>query len=191
MTFAYVCNQHGLRDGENVTLDMDVAFNLMAGAFEGGLGDYCTMFEPTASEFQAAGKGYIVASVGKESGEIPYTCFIAKKSYLENNPETVKRFLRAVYAALRDVKTLPAEKIAEVIAPSFAGTALSSLAVAVKSYVDIDAWCYDMTMTEDAFLRLQTVMKNAGELSEYAPYDKLTSLSAASGLYAEFFPENP
>lgn len=187
MTFEYVLKQHGLIDGINVTLNLDVAFNLMAGAFEGGSGDYVTLFEPTASEFQAAGKGYIVASVGKESGEIPYTCFMAKKSYLDKNPETVDKMLRALYRALKDFRSLSPGKIAEGIAPSFTGTSAESLKKSVESYLSVDAWMTDMTMTESSFIRLQTVMMAAGELSEYAPYSVLSRCDAAGKIYREIF----
>ena len=101
MTFEYVLKNAGLADGTDVTLNYDVAFNLMTGAFEAGTADYCTMFEPTASEYQAAGKGYIVASVGEASGEVPYTCFAAKESWLKNNETTAKGLLRAVTKAVK------------------------------------------------------------------------------------------
>ena len=48
----------------------------MAGAFTGGNGDYVALFEPTASMLEKEGRGYIVASIGEESGEIPYTCLL-------------------------------------------------------------------------------------------------------------------
>ena len=95
MTLEYVLNSNGLRDGTDLTLNFDVAFDLTVSAFEAGVGDYCTMFEPTASEYQAAGKGYIVASVGEDSGEVPYTCFIAKESWINKNEETVKAIAQA------------------------------------------------------------------------------------------------
>ena len=110
MTFEYVLNNHNLTNGSNVTLNFDVAFNLMTGAFEAGTADYCTMFEPTASEYQAAGKGYIVASVGEASGAIPYTCFMAKQSWIGKNEESVKGFMRAMVKAIKYAQTEKAEE---------------------------------------------------------------------------------
>lgn len=185
MTFEYVCKQHGLMNGTNVTLNLDVAFNLMAGAFEGGVGDYVTLFEPTASEFEAAGKGYIVASVGEESGEIPYTCFMAKKSYIEKNKTQVKGFLRALQRALCDMKVKSPEEIGAAIAPSFTGTSVASLAASVKRYLAIDAWMTNMAMTESSFIRLQTVMMSAGELKEYASFSALANNALAEEVYGE------
>ncbi|MDE7265592.1 MAG: ABC transporter substrate-binding protein, partial [Clostridia bacterium] len=97
MTFEYVLNKLGV----NATLNYDVAFNMMTAAFESGISDYCTMFEPTASAYQAAGKGYIVASVGQDSGELPYTCFMAKDSYIKNNGDKIEGFLRAITKATK------------------------------------------------------------------------------------------
>jgi NitT/TauT family transport system substrate-binding protein len=100
MTFEYVVNKHGLFNGKNVTLNNDIAFNLMGPSFESGTGDYTTLFEPTASEYQRAGKGYVVASVGEESGEVPYTAFTALSSYISKNPQTIEKFIRALYKAI-------------------------------------------------------------------------------------------
>ena len=99
MTFEYVLNANGLQNPQDVKLNFDVAFNMMTSAFEGGTADYCTMFEPVASEYQAAGKGYVVASVGEASGEVPYTCFMAKESWLKKHGDRADGVLRAVTKA--------------------------------------------------------------------------------------------
>ncbi|MGN1062195.1 MAG: ABC transporter substrate-binding protein, partial [Candidatus Scatosoma sp.] len=139
MTFEYVLNNAGLTNGKNVTLNYDVAFNLMTGAFEAGTADYCTMFEPTASEYQAAGKGYIVASVGEASGEVPYTCFMAKESWLKENAATAKGILRAVAKAVKYANEADESDVAEALKPYFDGTSAASLSASVKSYKRIDA----------------------------------------------------
>ncbi len=179
MTFEYVLNQNGLRDGENVTLNFDVAFNLMTGAFEAGTADYCTMFEPTASEYQAAGKGYIVASVGEASGEVPYTCYIAKKSWLDKNGDAAKAFLRAVVKAVDYARTKDAADVASHLYKSFPSTSYASIATSIESYRKIDAWVSDLVMTEDSFNRLQDVIENAGELDSRGDYAKLVDNSYA------------
>ena len=101
MTLEYVLRQHGLTPGEDVTVDTSVQFNMMAGAFTGGGGDYVTLFEPTATEVEQAGKGYILCSIGQESGEIPYTAYFANRSYLTANAGTVQRFTNAIARAQR------------------------------------------------------------------------------------------
>ena len=101
MTFEYILNAHGLQNGVNVTLNYDVAFNMMTSAFEAGTADYCTMFDPVAYEYEASGKGYVVASVGEASGEVPYTCFMAKQSWLNKNEAVAEAFLRAVTKAVK------------------------------------------------------------------------------------------
>ena len=101
MTFEYILNNNGLKDGVDLTLNYDVAFNLMTSAFEAGTADYCTMFDPVAYEYEATGKGYVVASVGEASGEVPYTCFLAKNSWLTKNETAAEGFLRAVTKAVK------------------------------------------------------------------------------------------
>ena len=171
MTFEYLVNGHGLTDGENVTLNFDVQFNLMTAAFLNGTGDYCTVFEPTASEYEKQGKWHIVASVGEGAGEVPYTSFIAKQSYINfalrlgSYSETARRELLSVKIA----------EVATAIVAQFPSTTIESIADSVDSYKAIDAWTDDLKMTESSFTRLQDIMERAGELDQRVPFDKLVN----------------
>ncbi|MBR1676770.1 MAG: ABC transporter substrate-binding protein [Clostridia bacterium] len=187
MTFEYVVNKYGLYNGKNVTLNNDIAFNLMGPAFESGTGDYTTLFEPTASEYERAGKGYIVASVGKESGEIPYTAFTALKSYLDKNGETVEKFIKAMYKAIKYLNETDETTVAESLLKQFPDTSLNSISTALKSYKQIDAWTTDMTMSKTAFENLQNVMENAGELDKRANYEDIAYNEYAAKFYREIF----
>lgn len=166
MSLQYALEQNGYDITTDVNFDLSVAFNNTVGAFEGGLGDYVTMFEPTASEFVAAGKGYIVASVGEESGEVPFTCFSANKSYLKNNPEKVEKFLKCIIKAYNYIMTANVEDVIDSLMPSFNGSTRQSLKYAIESYKKIDAWMSTPVMKETSFERLQNVMISAGELNE-------------------------
>lgn len=185
MTFEYVLKENGLIAGTDATLNFDVAFNLMTGAFEAGTADYCTMFEPTASEYQAAGKGYIVASVGEASGEVPYTCYIAKRSWLDKNEDTVRSFLRAIMKAIKYAKQTDTDEVAAHLYKSFPSTSYASISTSIKSYRDTDSWSDDMVMTERSFNRLQDIIENAGELPARADYSKMTDNSYAQEVYAK------
>ena len=180
MTMQYIMNGYGLYDGVNCTINTEVAFNMMGSVFEADDSvDYTTLFEPTASEFEATGRGYIVASVGEESGEVPYTAFAALGSYLEDERETAKAFLGAVRRGYEFMcESTPAE-VAKSLAPSFDGTSEESLAIAVESYLAIDAWCSTPVMTEESLVRLQEIMENAGELEERVNFDDIVDNSIA------------
>lgn len=188
MTLEYVVNKHGLTDGENITLNHDIAFNLMGPAFESGTGDYTTLFEPTASEYQREGKGYIVASIGEESGEIPYTAFTAIESYIKKNEETIEKFVKAIYKAIDYMKNTDDAVVAESLLKQFPGTSKDSVATALKSYKRIDAWMTNLAMSKTAFDNLQNVMQNAGELKTRVEYSKITDNTFATKLYNELFP---
>lgn len=180
MTLQYVVNNAGLYHGAGVNLDTTVAFDMMVGAFDGSDEyDYCTMFEPTASEYVAAGKGYIVASVGEASGEVPYTAFSASKSYLTKNTELVTKFLSAVVKGYEFMCNNTPEAVAEKLAPSFVGTPVTSIAASVKSYLEIDAWSSTPVMSEESFNRLQDIMENAGTLTSRADYSLAVDNSIA------------
>lgn len=183
MTFEYVIEELGV----NASLNYDVDFNYMTAAFESGIADYCTMFEPTASDYEAEGKGYIVASVGEQSGEIPYTCFAAKESYINENPEKIEGLLRAVTKATKFVMENDAATVAEYLAPYFDGTSEESLANSVQAYKDIDAWVANMAMEEAAFTKLQDVIENSGELERRVDFDELILTDAAQKVYEEVY----
>ena len=182
MSFEYILKEHGVAD--EVTLNYDVAFNLMTGAFESGVADYCTMFEPTASEYEAAGKGYVVAAVGEASGEVPYTAYIAKRSWLDENRKTAEGFLRAVMRAIDFAENEPAMTVAEYLLPHVPSTSQGSLAVSVESYRNISAWQPDMTLSKASFERLQDLLESAGELPERADYAALVDNTLAEQVAA-------
>lgn len=187
MTFEYILTQNSLQDGVDLTLNYDVAFNLMTSAFEAGTADYCTMFDPVAYEYEAAGKGYVVASVGEASGEVPYTCFMAKNSWLNKNQESAEGFLRAVTKAVKYVNENTPQQVAGYLTPYFAGTSETSLAASVQRYRDIDAWRTELTMTETSFNRLQDIIENAGELSRRAQMHELVNNTYAKKAYEEIY----
>ena len=175
MTLEYVLKKNGINPKTDATLDDSIKFDLMAGAFVSGNADYVTLFEPTASLTEKEGKGYIVASVGEEAGEIPYTAYFAKKSYISRNEKTIEDFTKAIYQGQQWVKSHSSKEIAEVIQNFFPGTDVEMLATAIQSYKDIDAWNDTPILKEESFNRLQEVMTEAGELKQKAPYDKIVN----------------
>lgn len=179
MTLEYVLRQNGLDPAGDLTLDSSVQFALMTAAFTAGTGDYFTCFEPTASMLEAEGQGYIVASVGEAAGEIPYTAYFAKKSYMEKNSELIAAFTRAVYKGQQWVLSHSADEIAKAVASFFPDTSEELLAASAERYRSIGAWCETPVMSSDSFDLLQKVMREAGELSEAAPFDKVINNSYA------------
>ncbi len=163
MTFEWVVNSFGMFRNNGITLDTDTSFAMQVPTFEATNAEFCTMFEPTASEFEKAGKGYIVASVGEQSGEIPYTCFIAKKDYLSSNSTKIEGFLRAIKKAYTYIQTEEVTKVAEGLVASFPSTSIESLEYAITSYKAIDAWMSTPAMTQSSFNRLIEVLKNSSD----------------------------
>lgn len=184
MTFAYVLHEAGVT---TATLNSAVEFNSMTAAFEGGVGDYCTMFEPVASEYEAAGKGYVVASVGAQSGEIPYTCYIAKESFMKANPEKIDALLRSVTRAIKYIKSTDDDTIASLLLPYFDGTSLASIKTSVTNYKAIDAWVDNMAMEESAYNRLLDVIDYSGMLERRLPFGDLVITSDADRIYREIY----
>ena len=175
MTLEYVLRKNGIDPKKDVTLDDSIKFDLMAGAFTSGNADYVTLFEPTASLTSKENKGYIVASVGEAAGEIPYTAYFAKKSYINNNEDTIQKFTNSIYKGQKWVKEHTSKEIAEAIASFFPNTDIELLESAIQSYKNIDAWNETPVLKKEAFNRLQEVMTLAGELTKEAPYEKIVN----------------
>lgn len=175
MTLEYVLKEHGIVPGEDVEVLTHIQFALMAGAFTGGEGDYVTAFEPVAATLEMEGSGYVVASVGRDSGEIPYTVFSALKSYIEANPDIIQRFTNAIYRGQLWVQSHSPEEIAAAIKPSFPEVEEEILVVVAKRYIEIDAWAHSPVFSAEAFERLQDIMETAGELDRRASYDDLVT----------------
>ncbi|MBQ8830369.1 MAG: ABC transporter substrate-binding protein [Oscillospiraceae bacterium] len=179
MTLEYVMRQNGVIPHEDAVVDTSVQFNMMGGAFTGGNGDYVALFEPTATEVEQAGQGYILASIGEESGDIPYTAYFASQSYMSDNPDVIQGFTNAVAKGLKWVSEHTDREVAEVIAEQFPDTDLDVLETVVGRYRSIDAWKETPVMEQEDLERLETVMETAGELSERVEFTALVDNSFA------------
>ena len=173
MALEYVLKQNNLTPGVDIDVRTDVQFDMMAGAFASGEADYTTLFEPLASTFELQGNGYVVESVGRLAGYIPYTCYSSLESYIEKNPEIIQGFSNALYEAMVWVDEHDAMEVAEVILPQFPDSDVEFLAKIVQTYKDLDAWNPDLVLGEDGYNRLIDIMKSAGEIEEGAPYEAI------------------
>ena len=183
MTFEYTVKNLGLSG--LINLRTDIQFNLMGPTFDGGTGDYVTLFEPTATEFVSQGKGYIVASVGEKSGEIPYTSFIALQSFLDDNPEKVEKFVRALYKALDYVKNESSTEVAKYLIKHFKGSELEATAKSLDNYKKVDTWMTNMSLPEEMFNKLLSVIENAGEDVDGVKYTDVVENKFASKIYTQ------
>lgn len=186
MTLEYVLRKHGLEPNVDLTVDTSVQFAVMAGAFTGGTGEYVALFEPTATMLEKEEKGYVLASIGQDSGEIPYTAYYAKKSFIENNEDLIQRFTNAIYKGQKWVDTHSPEEIAEAIQEFFPDTDLETLKNVARRYKEIDAWNKDPVLKEHSFDLMQTVMEEAQVLDKRAPHDKIVDNSFAEKAIEEF-----
>lgn len=174
MTFEYVLRQNGMDPKTDLTIDTSVEFAAMGGAFIGGDDDFVTLFEPTALEVEQQGYGYVVASIGELGGVVPYTSYSARISFIEENPDLIAGFNRAVQKGLDYVHSHSDEEVAETILSFFPDTSLNDLTEVVGRYREINAWPTTTSFTEESFNHLQDIMIDAGELEEKVPYSELS-----------------
>ena len=178
MVFEYILEMNGI-DPSEVNIDQSIDFGSTAAAFSGGQGEFTVEFEPHATSLEKQGKGYVVASLGEDSGFVPYTAFSAKKSYLEKNKDTVQAFTNALQRGMDYVQSHSPKEIAEVIAPQFAETDLETLTTIVERYYEQDTWKENLIFEKDAFNLLQNILEDAGELEGRVPYEDLVNTEFA------------
>ena len=182
MTLEYVMKQNGIVPQVDAVVDTSVQFAMMAGAFTGGQGDYVTLFEPTATEVEKAGHGYILCSIGEQSGEIPYTAYFASQSYMAAHPEVIQGFANAIARAQSWINAHTDREVAEAMAAQFPDTSLDTLEAVTARHRQIDAWNSTPVMEKAALERLETVMTEAGELTrgQWVDFDALVDNTYAA-----------
>ena len=173
MTFEYVLKQNGIDPRNDVDIDTSVAFPAMSGAFIGGQGDFVTLFEPNATQVERQGYGYVVESVGKLGGVVPYTSYSARKSYINKNKKLITKFNRAIQKGLDFVKNNSDNVVAKTILKQFPDTSLNDLESAVKRYRSIDAWAKTTKFSKKSFDHLQDIMIDYGVINKKVSYSKL------------------
>ena len=179
MVFEYILEKNNMDPTTDLSIDQSIDFGSTAAAFSGGQGDFTIEFEPHATLLEQKGDGYVVASLGEESGYVPYTSFSAKKSYLEKNPETFQAFTDALQKGMDYVQEHSAEEIAKCIAPQFAETESDTLTAIVARYQEQDTWKEDLIFHKDAFDLLQNILEDSDVLKERVPYETLVTTEFA------------
>ena len=175
MVFEYILKKHGLDPKTDLTIDQSINFGLTAAAFTSDDADYTVEFEPFATTLESEGSGSVVASLGTESGYVPYTAYCARKSYMEKNPELIQKFTNAIQTGMDYVNSHSAEEIAKTIAPQFKETPVDKIATIVGRYKDQDTWKDDTVFEKESFELLENILEEAGELSQRVPYEDLVT----------------
>ncbi len=179
MVFEYILKQHGMDPTTDVDINQGIDFGATAAAFAEGQGDFSIEFEPGATTLEQGGKGYVVASLGEDSGYVPYTAFSAKKSYIEKNPDIIQGFTNALQKGMDYVNSHTPEEIAQIIKPQFKETDLDTITTIVTRYSEQDTWKTDLIFEESSFELLQDILETAGELEKRAPYEDLVTTKFA------------
>ena len=179
MVFEYILKENGIDPETDLEINQNIDFGSTAAAFSEGQGEFTVEFEPGATSLESEGKGYVVASLGKDSGYVPYTAFSAKQSYIDKNPDIIQGFTNALQKGMDYVQSHTPEEIADVIEPQFPETDLETITTIVTRYDDQDTWKADLIFEESSFDLLQDILESAGELEERVPYEDLVTTEFA------------
>ena len=179
MVFEYILKENGIDPSKDLDIDQSIDFGSTAAAFSGGQGDFTIEFEPGATTLELEDAGYVVASLGVDSGYVPYTAYSAKSSFMDKNPEIIQKFTNALQKGMDYVQDHTPEEIAQVIAPQFKETDLNTITTIVKRYYEQDTWKENLVFEKESFELLQDILESAGELKERVPYDELVTTKYA------------
>lgn len=185
MVGEYVLKQHNIDPHEDLDLSQNIDFANIPGAFLSGDYEFVQLFEPTASTMEDEGTGHIVASFGEESGEVPYTVYMAQQSYLDEHPDRISKFTRAIYKAQKWVEETDSTEIAEVVSPYFEDTDIDMLAASIDRYKEQQSFASTPIFNEDGWDRLKDIMEEAGELPEDIPFEELVNNEFADEIVSE------
>ncbi len=179
MVFEFILKKHSLNPSSDLIIDQSISFGDTAAAFVSSDADYTVEFEPHASALEANGEGYIVASLGVESGYVPYTAFCAKKSYIENNPALIQSFTNALQKGLDYTKNHTPDELAAVIQPQFKETEIMTLTTIISRYYEQETWKDNLIFDEESFSLLQNILEESDVLEERVPYEELVTTDFA------------
>lgn len=179
MVFEYILRQNGIDPAKDVKIDQSIDFGSTAAAFSGGQSDFTVEFEPGATSLEKEGEGFVVASLGTDSGYVPYTAFSAKQSYIKDHADVIQGFTNALQKGMDFVQSHTPDEIAAAIEPQFKETDLETITTIVKRYYDQDTWKDNLIFEEKSFDLLQDILQDAGELSDRAPYKDLVTTEFA------------
>ena len=178
MVFEYILMENGI-DPSEVNIDQSIDFGSTAAAFSGGQGEFTIEFEPGATTLEQEGVGYVVASLGTDSGYVPYTAYCAKEGFIAENPELIQGFTNALQKGMDYVNSHTPEEIASVIAPQFPETDVETITTIVTRYYEQDTWKENLIFEEESFELLQDILESAQELEERVPYEALVTTEFA------------
>lgn len=179
MVSEYVQDKNGIAPHVDVEIIQNIDFANLGSAFASGTGDFAQLFEPVASKLEIEGKGYVVGSFGKESGKLPYTVYIAKQSYLQEQAVTVQRFTNAVYRAQKWVADHSVDDVADAISAHFADIDRETLIRVLNRYKEQGSWATDPILDHEEYSNLETIMEHAGELKQRVPYERIVDTQFA------------
>lgn len=179
MVFEFVLKKNNIDPTKDLTINQNIDFGSTAAAFAGGQGDFSVEFEPGATALEAEGSGYVVASLGVDSGYVPYTAFSAKESFIQKNPETIQAFTDALQKGMQFVREHSCEEIAAAISPQFPETDEATIAAIVNRYQSQDTWKTDVIFSEDAYILLLDILEESNQLSDRPKYEKLVTTEFA------------
>lgn len=160
-------------DPKKININYSVEFAALSGSFIGGIGDYVNLFEPTATKLTKDNLGYVVASIGLMSGEVPYTAFNARKSFINNNEDIIRKFTKALNKGIKYTLENNEIEIAKVILKQFPDSSLNDLSVIIKRYKDYDCFLDSTYISEKSFENLEDIMIDNDLLKSYVPYSDL------------------
>ena len=172
MTLEYILAKNNIKTSD-LTIDTSISFANMDAAFISGTGDFVSLFEPNATKVQEEGYGYIVASLGELGGNIPYTSYSAKISFIDNNKDIINKFVKAIQKGLDFVHNNDSKTIAKIIEPEFPDTKIEDMIIAIDQYKKTDTWPTTTTFSEESFNHMQDIMINAKQLEKKVNYHDL------------------
>ena len=141
--------------------------------FQNGQADYLHILHPYAQTLIEGGVGHLAASLGPELGYICYSSFAATPSFIDENPDTIQKFVTGFHKALRWVAESEESVIAERVLPFFPDVSQETLARAIAQYKNQETWPQDALIGEDGYDSMRDILIDGGLVTGRHPYARL------------------
>jgi NitT/TauT family transport system substrate-binding protein len=179
-----VLRREGVDPGR-ITFRRDLPIPQAVAAFRAGEADFLEQGQPSVEELLAEGAGHLVASMGEATGPLPFSSYMTTPRFLRDEPDTVRRFTRALYRAQRWMVAHAGADVADLVAPSFPHIDPEIRRRAVERYHGQGTWPGDPILRQPGYEYLQRILLDGHFIRAPHRYDDLVDTAIARQVVAE------
>ena len=117
--------------------------------------------------------------MGDATGPVPFSSYMTTPRFLDEHPDVVLAFARAVVRTQRYLASRPAAEIAEAIGSAFPDVGSPLLTAIVERYLRQGTWTRTPVIARGGFEYLQQILLDGGFIGRRHRYEDLVNVDCA------------